>query len=102
MVYFSKLFYPLFIAFGNQYKYNIVILYMVKDIVDGYLGIMDLDLTNIPENLKKIMVEQHMKDIENYKVEQYQLKPHLRYENTVIRIQKMHHYSSMQQKTREE
>lgn len=75
---------------------------MVKDIVDGYLGIMDLDLTNIPENLKKIMVEQHKKDIENYKAEQYQLHPHLRYENTVIRIQKMHHYSSMQQKTREE
>lgn len=71
---------------------------MVTDIVDGYLGIMDLDLTNIPENLKKIMVEQHMKDIENYKAEQYQLKPHLRYENTIERINKLHKYSSMQQK----
>jgi hypothetical protein len=71
---------------------------MAKDTIDGYLGIMELDLTNIPENLKKITAEQHMKDIENYKAEQYQLKPHLRYENTVMRIQKMHKYSSLQLK----
>jgi len=29
-----------------------------------------------------------MKDIENYKGYQFKLKPHLRYENTVERIQK--------------
>ena len=43
---------------------------MSKDTIDGYLGIMELDLTNIPENLKKVVTEQHKKDIENYKGEQ--------------------------------
>jgi len=71
---------------------------MAKDIVAGYLGIMELDLTNIPENLRKQAAEQHAKDIDNYKVEQYKLKPHLRYENTIVRIEKMHQYSRMQQK----
>jgi hypothetical protein len=71
---------------------------MTKDTIDGYLGIMELDLTNIPENLKKETAEQHMKDIDNYKAEQFKLKPHLRYENTIIRIEKMHQYSSIQLK----
>lgn len=73
-------------------------MYMTKDTIDGYLGIMELDLTNIPENLKKETVEQHIKDIDNYKAEQFKLKPHLRYENTVGRIQKIHQYSSIQLK----
>jgi len=71
---------------------------MTKDTIDGYLGIMELDLTNIPENLKKETAEQHMKDIDNYKAEQFKLKPHLRYENTIVRIEKMHQYSSIQLK----
>jgi len=71
---------------------------MTKDTIDGYLGIMELDLTNIPEKLKKETVEQHMKDIANYKAEQIKLKPHLRYENTIVRIEKMHQYSSIKQK----
>ena len=73
-------------------------MYMTKDTIDGYLGIMELDLTNIPENLKKETAEQHMKDIDNYKAEQFKLKPHLRYENTILRIEKMHQYSSIQLK----
>ena len=73
-------------------------MYMTKDTIDGYLGIMELDLTNIPEKLKKETVEQHMKDIANYKAEQIKLKPHLRYENTIVRIEKMHQYSSIQLK----
>jgi len=59
-----------------------------KEFVDGYKGIMELDLTDIPENLKKQTVEQHMKDIDKYKIEQNKLKPCLRYENTVENIQK--------------
>jgi hypothetical protein len=59
-----------------------------REIIDGYKGIMELDLTDIPENSKKIIVEQHMKDIDNYKSYQYKLKPSLRYENTIERIQK--------------
>ena len=73
-------------------------MYMTKDTIDGYLGIMELDLTNIPENLKKETAEQHIKDIDNYKAEQFKLKPHLRYENTIVRIEKMHQYSSIQLK----
>jgi hypothetical protein len=71
-----------------------------KEIIDGYKGIMELDLTDIPEYLKKQTVKQHMTDIEMYKVEQSELKPHLRYENTIGRIQKMHKISLMHQQKR--
>ena len=77
-------------------------MYMTKDTVDGYLGIMELDLTNVPENLRKQTAEQHTKDIDDYKIEQLKLKPHLRYENTVVRIEKMHQYAHMQQKKQTE
>ena len=60
------------------------------DIVKGYKGIMDLDLTLVPNELKKQMIDQHYKDIDNYKIEQTLLEPRLRYENTVERIQLSH------------
>jgi hypothetical protein len=60
------------------------------DIVKGYKGIMDLDLTLVPTELKKQMIDQHYKDIDNYKIEQSLLEPRLRYENTVERIQLSH------------
>ena len=60
------------------------------DIVKGYKGIMDLDLTLVPNELKKQMIDQHNKDIDNYKIEQSLLEPRLRYENTVERIQLSH------------
>jgi len=60
------------------------------DIVKGYKGIMDLDLTRVPTELKKQMTVQHYKDIDNYKTEQSLLEPRLRYENTVERIQLSH------------
>jgi hypothetical protein len=59
-----------------------------KDIIKGYNGIMDLDLTYVPEELKKTMIDQHYKDIDNYKNEQNVLEPRLRYENTIERVQK--------------
>ena len=71
-----------------------------KEIIDGYKGIMELDLTNIPEYLKKDTVEQHMKDIDNYKAEQYKLKPQLRYENTVERIKNTHKVALIKQQKR--
>ena len=72
-----------------------------KKIIEGYKGIMDLDLTNIPEYLKKETVELHMKDIENYKGYQFKLKPHLRYENTIERVQEMYeNIGIIQRKTR--
>lgn len=60
------------------------------DIVKGYNGIMDLDLTLVPTELKKQMIDQHYKDIDNYKIEQTLLEPRLRYENTVERIEMTH------------
>ena len=59
-------------------------------IVKGYKGIMDLDLTRVPTELKNQMIDQHYKDINNYKIEQSLLEPRLRYENTIERIEMTH------------
>lgn len=61
-----------------------------KDIVEGHKGVMELDLTDVDPKYKKIMTIQHSKDIDNYKGEQALLKPHLRYENTIRKVQKTH------------
>ncbi len=53
-------------------------------LIKGYNGIMDLDLTNVNKQFHKNMIEQHKKDIINYKIEQSKLKPELRYENTIL------------------
>jgi len=64
---------------------------MSKDnIIDGYKGIMELDLNFIEPKYRKETALQHSKEIDAYKGEQYNLKPHLRYENTVGRIEKLH------------
>ena len=44
---------------------------------------MDLDLTNVESHKHKSMIEQHNKDIIDYKLEQSKLKPDLRYDNCV-------------------
>lgn len=54
-----------------------------QKIIKGYKGIIDLDLTEVESFKHKIMIEQHYKDIYNYKLEQSKLKPNLRYENCV-------------------
>tara|TARA_B100000161_G_scaffold248047_1_gene204668 strand:+ start:31 stop:267 length:237 start_codon:yes stop_codon:yes gene_type:complete len=56
---------------------------MSKYIIKGYKGIMDLDLTKVDSKYHKILVEQHMKDIDLYKIEQAKLPPEKRYENTI-------------------
>ena len=53
-------------------------------IVKGYNGIMDLDLTNVPVKLHKELIQQHHKDIKDYKLEQAKLPEKSRYENTVL------------------
>lgn len=63
---------------------------MNTNIIAGYKGVMDLDLTNVPECNKKIIIEQHYQDINNYNIEQDSLPSRLRYENTIERIQKQH------------
>ena len=61
-----------------------------QEIVPGYKGIMDLDLTNIQEEYKADAVKQHYREIKEYKKEQQERPPHLRYENTIERINKQH------------
>lgn len=61
---------------------------MTRKIVSGYKGIMDLDLTNIPLKFHKELVSLHMKDIDEYKLEQAKRSPNTRYENTVVKSEK--------------
>ena len=62
---------------------------MSSNIVKGYNGIMDLDLNIVPNKFHKEAIDQHYKDIENYKKEQALLPEKLRYENTVIKAEKI-------------
>ena len=38
-----------------------------KNIIDGYKGVMELDLTNIDPKYHKLYIDQHYKDIKDYK-----------------------------------
>ena len=62
-----------------------------SDIIKGYKGIMDLDVSMYNESEREIAIQQHYKDIEDYKIYQKELDPHLRYENTIERVRKIHH-----------
>lgn len=57
-----------------------------KLIYKGYNGIIDLDLTNVDPIYHKTLINDHEKDIENYKLEQSKLDPELRYENTILKV----------------
>ena len=59
---------------------------MKSDIINGYKGIMDLDLSLVDPRFHDIAVNQHYQDINQYKMEQSKLRPELRYENTVQRV----------------
>ena len=61
---------------------------MNKNIVKGYKGVIDLDLSLVPHNYIDSAIKQHYKDIEDYKKYQKSLKPEHRYENTILRIKK--------------
>lgn len=61
---------------------------MNRNIIKGYNGVMDLDLTNIDKTLHKSLIEQHEKDIQMYKIEQSNLPESKRYENTIGYINK--------------
>jgi len=53
-------------------------------IVKGYKGVMDLDLSSIDPKFHKEVIAQHMNDIAEYKREQCQRPPKLRYENAIM------------------
>jgi len=74
----------------------------MSKIVKGYKGIIDLDLTNVPNHLHQVMIDQHIEDIKIYKEEQSNLPVKLRYENTVIRAQKIRELEDFHLKKRKE
>lgn len=62
----------------------------MKNIINGYKGVMDLDLTYVDNQFHKFLIQQHYKDIELYKIEQSKLKDELKYDNGVgLAIRKM-------------
>ena len=70
--------------------------------VPGYKGIMELDLTNVDPKLHKEMKKQHEEDIKNYILEQKKLPKRLRYENTIVKAQKIMEMDYMIQKRKQE
>ena len=52
-------------------------------IIDGYKGVMPLDLTDVDPKYHKIMIDQHKEDINEYNKYQGELPLRLRYENTI-------------------
>ena len=73
---------------------------MSNNIVKGYKGVIDLDLSLVPELYKKTAIDQHYKDIAEYKKYQASLKKEHRYENTVARINKQLNYENVMKEER--
>ena len=60
------------------------------DIIDGYKGIMPLDMRDIDPKYRNDAIKQHTHDISEYMKYQKTLSPRLRYENTVMRAEKLY------------
>ncbi len=61
--------------------------YNMNNIVKGYKGVIDLDLSLVHKNHIQSAIKQHYKDIEDYKKYQKSLPEEQRYENTIERVQ---------------
>lgn len=59
------------------------------NIMKGYKGIMDLDLSAIDPKFHDEMRKQHLAEIKEYKAYQRSLPSRLRYENTTLRALKI-------------
>ena len=55
---------------------------MKPTIIEGYKGVMSLDLSGVDIKYHKIMIDQHKQDIKDYIKYQDELPTQLRYENT--------------------
>ena len=75
---------------------------MVSNIVKGYKGVMDLDLDLVPKEYWKEAIKQHNQDIKDYNMEQDKLPERLRYENTILRIKKLHEMDTKASEKRED
>ena len=53
-------------------------------IVKGYKGVMDLDLSLVDPKFHKEVIKQHHTDIKDYKIDQKNRLPKLRYENATV------------------
>ena len=58
------------------------------NIIKGYKGIMDLDLSLIDSKFHKEAKKRHLAEIKEYKAYQQSLPSRLRYENTTVRALK--------------
>ena len=58
-------------------------------IIDGYKGVMSLDLSGVEPKYHKIMIDQHKEDINDYNRYQNELPLRLRYENTTEKANKL-------------
>ena len=54
--------------------------------IDGFKGVMALDLDKVPRIYHDVLIKQHKQDIVNYKKYQAALPEELRYENNVGKI----------------
>ena len=75
---------------------------MVSNIVKGHKGVMDLDLDLVPKEFWKEAIKQHNRDIKEYNIEQDKLPERLRYENTILRIKKLHEIDKKASEKRED
>ena len=55
------------------------------NIIKGYKGVMDLDLSTIDPKFHNEVKKQHLAEIKEYKIYQRSLPPRLRYENTTVK-----------------
>lgn len=55
------------------------------NIMKGYKGVMDLDLSTIDPKFHKELRQQHQENIEEYKTYQHSLPSKLRYENSTAK-----------------
>ncbi len=58
------------------------------NIIKGYKGVMDLDLSTIDPKFHDEVRKQHLAEIKEYKIYQLSLPSRLRYENTTAKAQK--------------
>jgi hypothetical protein len=71
-----------------------------RDIIEGYQGIMPLNMTDILPQFRKQALDRHMNDIKEYKREQLERPKQLRYENTVVRAENIRRLESIAAKKR--
>lgn len=63
--------------------------------MNGYKGIMDLDLSSIDPKFHKELIDLHQADIKEYKLDQAKRKVKDRYDNSVGRILKNIEHENM-------